>query len=83
MNKEEAIKTLITAAICTHHILSCGFCPSYTGEKEECEYPSDEQVEQAVKVLNTMTVVHDACLITEDGAGHQLPGVIGMEMIEK
>ena len=29
-----------------------------------------------------MTVVHDACLITEDGAVHQLPGVIGMEMIE-
>lgn len=83
MNKEEeAIKTLIAVAICTRPILSCGFCPCYTGEKVECEYPSDEQIEQAVKVLHTMTVVHDACLITEDGAVHQLPGVIGMEMIE-
>lgn len=82
MNKEEAIKTLIAVAICTRPILSCGFCPCYKGNKGECEYPSDEQIEQAVKVLHTMTVAHDACLITEDGAVHQLPGVIGMEIIE-
>lgn len=46
-------------------------------------HPSDEQVEQAVKVLHTMQVVHDACLITEDGAVHRLPGVIEMEMIDE
>lgn len=52
MNKEEAIKTLIAVAICAHPIFSCGFCPCYTDEKGECEYPSDEQVELAVRVLH-------------------------------
>lgn len=55
MNKEEAIKILIAVAVCTYPILSCDFCPYYTGEKEECEYPSNEQVEQAVKVLESET----------------------------
>lgn len=51
MTKEEAVKILIAVAICTLPILSCDFCPDYTGEKGKCKYSSDEQVEQAVKVL--------------------------------
>lgn len=52
MSKKEAIEILIAAAICTYPILSCDFCPRYTGEKGECEYPYNEQVEQAVRVLH-------------------------------
>lgn len=51
MTKEKAIETLIASAICYSPIFSCDECPAYKRELCDCDLPTNEKVEQAIRVL--------------------------------
>lgn len=54
MTKEKAIETLIASAICDRPIFStvgCDECPAYKREMCDCDFPTNEKVEQAIRVL--------------------------------
>ena len=51
MNREEAIEILISVAVCDRPILSCDFCARYAGIGTHCNYPTDEEIEEAVLLL--------------------------------
>lgn len=51
MNREEAIEILIAVAVCDRPILSCDFCARYVGMGTNCNYPTDEEIEEAVLLL--------------------------------
>ena len=51
MNREEAIEILIAVAVCDRPILSCDFCARYAGIGTHCNYPTDEEIEEAVLLL--------------------------------
>lgn len=51
MTKEKAIETLIASAICYRPIFSCDECPAYKRELCDCDLPTNEKVEQAIRVL--------------------------------
>ena len=48
MTREEAIEILISVAVCDRPILSCDFCARYAGIGTHCNYPTDEEIEEAV-----------------------------------
>ena len=51
MTREEAIEILIAVAVCDRPILSCDFCARYVGIGTHCNYPPDEEIEEAVLLL--------------------------------
>ena len=51
MTREEAIEILIAVAVCDRPILSCDFCARYAGIGTHCNYPTDEEVEDAILLL--------------------------------
>ena len=51
MTNEEAIEILIAVAVCDRPILSCDFCARYAGIGTHCNYPTDEEIEEAVLLL--------------------------------
>ena len=51
MTREEAIEILIAVAVCDRPILSCDFCARYAGIGTHCNYPTDEEIEEAVLLL--------------------------------
>ena len=51
MTREEAIEFLIAVAVCDRPILSCDFCARYAGIGTHCNYPTDEEIEEAVLLL--------------------------------
>ena len=51
MTNEEAIEILIAVAVCDRPILSCDFCARYVGIGTHCNYPTDEEIEEAVLLL--------------------------------
>lgn len=51
MTKEKAIETLIASEICYRPIFSCDECPAYKRELCDCDLPTNEKVEQAIRVL--------------------------------
>ena len=51
MTREEAIEILISVAVCDRPILSCDFCARYAGIGTHCNYPTDEEIEEAVLLL--------------------------------
>lgn len=51
MTSEEAIEILIAVAVCDRPILSCDFCARYVGIGTHCNYPHDEEIEEAVLLL--------------------------------
>ena len=52
MTTNEAIEILIAVAVCDRPILSCDFCARYAGIGTHCNYPTDEEIEEAVLLLN-------------------------------
>ena len=51
MTTNEAIEILISVAVCDRPILSCDFCARYAGIGTHCNYPTDEEIEEAVLLL--------------------------------
>ena len=51
MTTNEAIEILISVAVCDRPILSCDFCARYEGIGTHCNYPTDEEIEEAVLLL--------------------------------
>ena len=51
MTREDAIEILIAVAVCDRPILSCDFCARYAGIGTHCNYPTDEEIEEAVLLL--------------------------------
>ena len=51
MTREDAIEILIAVAVCDRPILSCDFCTRYVGIGTHCNYPPDEEIEEAVLLL--------------------------------
>ena len=51
MTREKAIEILISVAVCDRPILSCDFCARYVGIGTHCNYPPDEEIEEAVLLL--------------------------------
>ena len=50
-NKQKAIDILIAVAVCCRPILGCDDCPRYCGEGQKCKFPTDRDIEWAVKFL--------------------------------
>ena len=51
MTREEAIKVLVSVAICTRPILSCDNCPVWMDSGGSCKFPPDKMIEQAIATL--------------------------------
>ena len=51
MTREKAIEILIAVAVCDRPILSCDFCARYAGIGTQCNYPTDEEIEESVLLL--------------------------------
>lgn len=51
MTKEKAVEILIASAICSSPIFLCDVCPAYKRELCDCDLPTNEKVEQVIRVL--------------------------------